>query len=52
MHDADSPLMTPARIVADHSSIGEFLSKHGIKPTHQRVAIATRVFEIEQHLWM
>ena len=42
--------MVPARIAADHNSIGDFLFAHGIKPTRQRVAIATQMFEREQHL--
>ena len=42
--------MVPARIAADHNSISDFLFAHGIKPTRQRVAIATQMFEREQHL--
>ncbi len=51
MHNSDptSPI-APAKIAADHSSISDFLSEHGIKPTRQRVAIATQMFEKEQHL--
>ncbi len=51
MHNTDAISQTPpAKIAADHNSIGEFLSEHGIKPTRQRVAIATHMFEKEQHL--
>ena len=51
MHDTDVvPQTAPAKIAADHNSIGEFLSEYGIKPTRQRVAIATHMFEKEQHL--
>ena len=39
-----------AKIVQQFNSLGDFLSKHGIKPTRQRVAIATHMFEKEQHL--
>ncbi len=39
-----------ARAVAGHSSISSFLINHGIKPTRQRVAIATHLFEKDQHL--
>ncbi len=39
-----------AKIVSDFAGIDELLSKHGIKPTRQRVAIATHMFEKEQHL--
>jgi len=42
--------MLPAKNAAEHKSIGDFLSQHGIKPTRQRLAIATKMFEKEQHL--
>ena len=51
MHNSDTNCqMAPAKIAADHNSISEFLSEHRIKPTRQRVAIATQMFEKEQHL--
>jgi len=39
----------PAK-VAKHKNIGAFLSANCIKPTRQRMAIATHIFEREQHL--
>lgn len=42
--------MLPAKNAAGHKSISEFLSHHGIQPTRQRVAIATKMFEKDQHL--
>jgi len=39
----------PAKVSA-HKNIGEFLSANGIKPTRQRLAIATHMFAREQHL--
>ncbi len=40
----------PAKIAGGFNCINDFLSEHGIKPTRQRVAIATHIFETEQHL--
>ena len=34
----------------EFNSLDEFLSKHGIRPTRQRMAIATHIFHKEQHL--
>lgn len=48
--EAKSHNAMPAKIAADYESIGDFLSKNGIKPTRQRVAIATHMYEREQHL--
>ncbi len=42
--------LRPATLVSDQESICSFLSEHGIKPTRQRVAIATHMFEKDQHL--
>lgn len=42
--------MEPAKAVSMHTSISDFLADHGIKPTRQRVAIATHMFEQDQHL--
>ncbi len=51
MHNSDTTSqLAPAKIAADHKSISGFLSEHGIKPTRQRIAIATQMFKKEQHL--
>ncbi len=48
-NDAVTP-MSPAKIVRNSSSIADFLTTNEIRPTRQRVAIATHMFETEQHL--
>ena len=51
MHEIETnSQIAPAKIAAEYNSIGDFLSEYGIKPTRQRVAIATQMFEKEQHL--
>ena len=51
MHDTHATSQNAqARNVTGHKGIGDFLSEHGIKPTRQRVAIATHMFEKKQHL--
>lgn len=47
--DATSQIIT-AKTTPDHNNISDMLSVHGIRSTRQRVAIATQMFEKEQHL--
>lgn len=44
------PKNQSAKIASNFNGIDELLATHGIKPTRQRVAIATHMFEKEQHL--
>ena len=38
------------KIAVESDDLGDFLSNHGIRPTRQRLAIATHMFKKEQHL--
>ena len=50
MHDNRVNHQLAATKVAGFNTIGDFLSTSGIKPTRQRVAIATHMYERDQHL--
>lgn len=51
MQSTDAPTKTQlAEVAAGSNSISDFLAENRIKPTRQRVAIATHMFEREQHL--
>ena len=50
IQNAETSPAKPARAVRAYANIGKFLSAHGIKPTRQRVAIATQMYERDQHL--
>ena len=51
MYESDAtPQIMPANITADHNNISDMLSVHRIRSTRQRVAIATQMFDKEQHL--
>ena len=50
MHEKSITTDSKPEQASRHSTIGEFLNSHGIKPTRQRVAIATHMFERKQHL--
>ena len=47
--DATSQIIT-AKTTPNHNNISDMLSVHRIRSTRQRVAIATQMFEKEQHL--
>jgi len=51
MHEIDAhSQLSPAKAGVKSNNIGDFLEEHGIKPTRQRVAIASHMFEQDQHL--
>ena len=50
IQNAETSPAKPARAVRAYANIGKFLSAHGIKPTRQRVAIATQMYERDQRL--
>jgi len=50
MHDNRIEKHLAAEKVSGFKTIGDFLSASGIKPTRQRVAIATHMYEKDQHL--